>query len=237
MPELVELLGKSRKQIDGPERELSEAAMKHRLPTDKRLDRMLFEEPRMPTGFPDVVAVYPKATKINYQKSRRHLTTDHVRVMHYLYHSRGTGLTSMANSLARSLSRTQRIVKQLEDAEMVLRRGDHVTPRALTSIFVAKRIVAIEFKISNWMKAIHQAAANTWFASHSYILIKPHRSIVTIKKHASQFGVGVLIFDGSQVVNELAPVEHEIPASYGSWIINEWTLHRINEGGLDDRHS
>ena len=236
MPGIRELLRRSRTPIDGPEKDLCDAAMAHRLPTDRRLGRMVFREPRLPTGFPDIVAVYPTSAAVTYERARRELTDDHIRVMHYLNQCRGASLTELSESLARPRRRTVKLVNQLEESDMVICRGQHVSPRALSRIFVAKRIVAIEFKISDWMKAIHQAVANMWFASHSYILIRPSRAIAKIRGHAEAFGVGVLVFDGSCVHTDVEAVEHEIPASYGSWMVNEWTLHRLHKGDGVDRH-
>ena len=227
---LTQLMGLSRSVGNGPEAELCEAVLESRLPTDKRLPRIIFREPRLPTGYPDVVAVYARARSINYACSRWYLMVDHVRVMHFLYWNRGANLAELADLLVQSLHQISEIVEHLQEARMVIRRGYHVAPRALEDLFIARRIVAIELKVSDWQKAIVQAAANTWFASHSYILIRPHRSIKKITRQAKNFGIGVLIFKEQKVHTVLEAEERNLPASYGSWIVNEWTMHRLCEG-------
>lgn len=235
MPNLMDMFDASRTVTPGPESELCDLVLRHRLPTDKRLERMVFREPRMPTGFPDVVAVYPRKVSGGYDEARQVLTVDHLRVLHYLYCCRGHSVDGLAEDLGRTSGATLRLIDELTNANLLLRRANHVRLRSLGSVFVAKRIVAIEFKISDWRKAIEQAVANTWFASQSYILIRPHRSIENIRSEASRLGVGVFVFDGNEVRTEMDAIEREIPISYGSWLINEWTLRRLKEGIWDDR--
>jgi hypothetical protein len=151
--------------------------------------------------------------------------------MHFLYWNKGARLSHMSEMLACSQRALTKVVQQLSLAGMVRIRGKYVSPRALADLFIAQRIVAIEAKISNWAKAIQQAKANTWFASHSYILIRPHRSIDIVARKAEEAGVGVLVFDGESVVTAMESAEHVIPASYGSWLFNEWTLHRLTREG------
>lgn len=229
MSGLADMMMRGRAPRSGPEDDLCTAVLDKRLPTDKRLPRIVFREPRLPTGFPDIVAVYPSSRTIDYTRARTHLTAKHVRVMHFLYWSKGARLSSMSEMLACSQRVLNKIVEHLVRAGMVRLRGSYVTPRAFSDVFIAQRIVAIETKISDWMKAIEQARANTWFASHSYILIRPHRSIETITVRATEAGVGVLVFDGDTIEIVADAAERDLPASYGSWLFNEWTLHRLKK--------
>ena len=229
MAAIADMMSRSRSPRKGPEHDLCKAVLKTRLPTDGRLPRVVFQEPRLPTGFPDIVAVYPTSRAMEYPKARSRLTAQHVRVMHFLHSNKGARLSRMSEMLACSHRILAEVVEQLSHAKMVRIRGAYVSPRAVSDLFVARRIVAIEAKISGWAKAIQQARANIWFASHSYILLPPHRSIDTIARKAKKAGVGVLVFDGETVATAMEAVEHAIPASYGSWLVNEWTLHRLKK--------
>jgi hypothetical protein len=97
----------------------------------------------------------------------------------------------------------------------------------MSKMFVVKRIVAIEAKMRAWRDGLDQAVANMWFASHSYILIPALKCLRTIREEAEKFGVGVLVFDGDQTRTVLRPRKQRIPASYGSWLINEWAVEQL----------
>jgi hypothetical protein len=115
----------------------------------------------------------------------------------------------------------------LAAAEVASVDEDQIEIRPLREIFVARRIIAIEAKIRDWRRAIEQARANSWFASHSFILLPGERFTAHVAEDASAAGVGVLTFDGSTVSVQVRSAEHPLPTSYGSWLFNEWALHRM----------
>jgi DUF1365 family protein len=116
------------------------------------------------------------------------------------------------------------LVDDLLNADLISTRGSFVTARPLGKIFAARHIIAVEAKIKNWRKALQQAVANLWFASHSYILLPPLRTLNRVVKEAKKFGVGVLVFDGKKTKMVFRPKRQQIPISYGSWLISEWAL-------------
>ena len=129
--------------------------------------------------------------------------------------------------LNQSSKRTVLVLEDLVEANLVVRRGIRYAPRSVADVFVAKRIVAIEAKMSAWREALEQAAANLWFASHSYILVPALNCLRSICEEAKKLGIGVLVFDGKQTRTALRPRRQPIPASYGSWLINEWALEQL----------
>ena len=78
------------------------------------------------------------------------------------------------------------------------------------------------------VRRIDQARANIWFASHSLILLPRDRYNDRVRDAATECGVGVLTFDGQTTSMPVKPIENPIPASYGSWLFNEWALHRMS---------
>jgi len=78
--------------------------------------------------------------------------------------------------------------------------------------------------LTNWRKAIQQAVANLWFASQSYVLLPPMRTLKKVAQEAKKFGIGVIVFDGEQTKMIVKPKRQRIPISYGSWLINEWAF-------------
>ena len=210
----------------GPEARLIRAALKTEFFLRRQLPAVFFHEPEMPTGLPDVVAVYMSKKRPELTPDRIRLTAAHIRMLHGLHTVSSITLEELASRVRVPLRQLQRLAADLRDADLVSLSHNKIAPRRLSRSFAVKYIFAIEAKISNWSKALEQAAANRWFASHSFILIPPSKSIDQISERARELEVGVLIFDGNEVNQVVAPRVFQIPNSYGSWLFNEWALKR-----------
>ena len=213
--------------LAGPETNLLDTALSSGISIDSKQPIRLFREPQLPTGFPDAVAVYLRTKPVPVVPSRVRITTPHLRLLHHLYFFRGDTFENVANLLVIHHEKVECLVEDLVDACLVTIRGRRVIPRPLSHIFAVQRIVAIEAKIKNWRHALHQASANIWFASHSYVLLPPHRNLARITQEARIRGVGVMICDGTRTSTVLKAHRYRIPASYGSWLFNEWTVQKV----------
>lgn len=180
----------------------------------------------MPTGLPDVVAVYMSKKRPELTPDRLALTAAHIRILHGLHTVSSTTIEELAFRIRVPQRELQRLATDLRDADLISLRAGKIAPRNLSRSFAVKHIFAVEAKMKNWSKALEQAAANRWFASHSFILIPPSRSIDQISQRATELGVGVLVFDDNAVHQVTAPRIFQIPTSYGSWLFNEWALRK-----------
>lgn len=187
---------------------------------------IFFREPALPTGFPDLVGVFLNRRDLVYTPQRLQLRGAHLQILHYVFSTRGTTLRAAAEALLRSQRSLEAMIEDLELAELVSRSSHRVRCVALPKVFVAKRIVAVEAKIGKWADAIRQAVANTWFASHSFVLLPDRLWSGEVRDSATRFGVGVMTYDGSQTRIRLRAEKRRLPASYGSWLINEWTIRQ-----------
>jgi len=220
------LFPRARTPVSGPELDLVEAALESGLAV-ARAEPVVFREPALPTGFPDIVAVFLSKRELLFTPERSELGNDHLQLLHHIYATRSTTIEALSRKLVWSGRAIERLMEALEQAELLRRQGNRARCAPLAEIFVARKIVAVEAKIRNWRGAIRQAAANTWFASHSYILIPAERWSSRVDAEAARFGVGVLTHDGRRTVVKLRAADRRIPASYGSWIVNEWTLRHV----------
>lgn len=227
---LQQAMCKSRNPVEGPELRLLTRLLQTTLPTDKRLARVVFREPEVPTGFPDLVIAYPSARPLVECRARLTLTARHIQLLHHLWCVRGDGLESVAKALSLRPIDVECCADNLVAADLVTRRGRFLLPKATRRTFVLRRLVAVEGKMRNWRSALQQAVANTWFASHSFIAIPPTRSLPQVKREARRHGIGVLVVNDTESTCVLSPKEHAIPASYGSWLFNEWTVQRMKQG-------
>jgi len=189
---------------------------------------LIFYEPELPTGFPDAVAVFCHARFSDPRPSRQKLGNDHLRLLHHLYRVRRGSAMELALALDHTERHVRRVLDDLEHADLVRQYRDRAVARSLDSVFVATRIVTVEAKIRDWRKALRQAIANTWFASHSYVLMPANRLSRTIFRQAARFGIGVMSYDGTRVAVRLRARRLAIPSSYGSWLVNEWAVRRTS---------
>ena len=82
----------------GPEYRLLRGALKTEYFFRRKLPAVFFHEPDLPTGLPDMVAVYLSRDASTITERRRRLTPAHVRLLH--------GLHSLTSSTPEELRRT-----------------------------------------------------------------------------------------------------------------------------------
>jgi predicted transcriptional regulator len=220
---LVRHLSESQKK--GPESRLIQKALQSQLPFEVTGSLRLLREPNMPTGFPDLVLAFHRSTKGTSQACKRSIGVTDLKLLYHLYAVRKSTVDELEQKLAWKKEALEAALKKLAKAHLIYVNGSSVRFASVRKSFVVSRIIAIEAKIRHWRKALEQAVANTWFASHSYILIPESGVIDRISEAATKFGIGVLVFNGQSTKEVIKPSTYKIPSSYGSWLINEWVLN------------
>lgn len=216
-----------RKKILGPEADLISKAVQCGLPFFDKDNQTLMREPRMPTGFPDLVVAFCRQTHIKNTIQRRELDISKLKLLYHLSSIKNTTVSELITKLAWDEQTLSRCLKQLEESKLIRVQGATVRLKCLRDVFVVSKIIAVEAKITHWRRALEQAVANTWFASHSYVLIPASGIIARVADRAKDLGIGVLVFDGDYTEEVVKPSRNRIPSSYGSWLINEWILNGL----------
>ena len=211
-------------RVPGPESALISAALARHARLISRQE--LFLEPALPTGFPDAVIVVLGRNRLIASIARLRLTDLHLRLVQHVFGRGRMALQEISGDLLWSRRQVDAVAQDLVAAEIALLDQGEIEIRPLREVFVARRIIAIEAKIRDWRRAIEQARANTWFASHSFILLPGRRFTAHVAEGAVEAGVGVLTFDGTATAIQIQAEEHPLPTSYGSWLFNEWALRR-----------
>jgi predicted transcriptional regulator len=214
----------------GPESRFLKRAFATGFKQDDTLPMIMLKELVLPTGVPDAVLIYQSQIQLDRVIPRRTFSTIHIQVIAHLYDVGRATTDELATSLVIPRQSLQIILQELAKANLLELRKDKVYSRSLKKVFAAQRIIAIEAKLQNWRKALLQATANFWFASHSYVLLPPLRCLNLIVKEAKKLGVGVLIFDGKKMRLAAKPKRRRLPVSYGSWLIHESALPRLVQG-------
>lgn len=179
--------------------------------------RTVFVEPRIESGFPDVVIVEWDVTRAaDWPSARSRLKKVDIKFLHRMY-------MDEANStrLENTSSNSNGILRRLEDVGIIQRSGMVWKLRPLRDIFAVERLIAIEAKINSLSSGLRQAMLNTWFTSESYLLLPKLDRDHPFREEATRFGVRVLTSDES-VPNRQRIEGPEEPRSYVSWLFNEW---------------
>jgi hypothetical protein len=209
-----------RRSRSGPEQELVDWFLGQNAVKPGRGERVtIFREPRLASGFPDLVAVvWKESVTGRWASARRDLRTSDLRVMHHLAVT-GQPVDIATLTLLFPLQ-AERSLERLLLSGMVHYSRGHWKARSLSNNFAARRIVAVEAKVSEWRAALDQAFLNTWFTPESYILIPALPRKTTLLEAALQRGIGVLCQE--RTAWNFAPHVTRTPRSYASWLFNEW---------------
>lgn len=209
-----------RRQTGGPECELVDWFLgQNPIPAPRGCRTTMFREPRLESGFPDLVAViWHQKTANNWCEARAELTAADIRVLHYLAHH---GPCTQEELSAIFVERLPSRLERLLDAETVRRTSSRWYARPLSQIFAVRRLVAVEAKLSQWTAVLEQAQLNTWFASESYVLIPKLPRAESFSDSARLHGIGIWTQEHGEV-HSASHLGERLPRSYASWLFNEW---------------
>lgn len=148
----------------------------------------IFLEPKLNTGFPDIVAVFwDKEVSHTWPEERASLTSSDMAIVH---HVNLVGQIPVERLVKRFGTRkTSEMMVRLSDSQVAEVKSDEILRKPLSNTFAVKRIVAIEAKVRDWSKGLEQAFQNTLFASESYLLLESLPNSPNLFKNAERLGV------------------------------------------------
>jgi hypothetical protein len=181
----------------------------------------IFLEPKLNTGFPDIVAVFwDKEVTHKWPEARASLTSSDMAIVH---HVNLTGHFPVEQLVKRFGTRkTSEMMLRLSDSQVAEVKSDEILRKPLSNTFAVKRIVAIEAKVRDWSKGLEQAFQNTLFASESYLLLESLPNSQKLFRNAERLGVGILDKNRSVTQPYLRSKVGLLPTSHAAWLFNEW---------------
>ena len=151
-------------------------------------------------GIPDAVMILKRDVdsleKLHEKFAAVYLTSGHARVMTSLYEKRFQDITAIAEKCGLSPGYTKSILKALTEHELIYAKN-HSYRLADGYGIPRVSIISIEFKLTDWKKALTQAFRHTTFASKSYVIMPSNKKRV-LEKNAELFrthGVSVATYD------------------------------------------
>jgi hypothetical protein len=212
----------------GPELDLVCNYVLHNLPIAPAGQlRSIFLEPRIESGFPDIVVAYWQVDIVErWDSERAMLTTPDIRIVHFLSTQ---GPCSRDDLVILFGSRLCECLERLHAAKLVSNSRQFWKAKPLNQIFAIRRLIAIEAKIGAWRKGLQQAIQNSWFASESYLLLINRPREPELIDRARKLGIGLATNDVPLSKSLVAARKERIPSSYASWLFNEWAWHSVFE--------
>ena len=182
----------------------------------------VFIEPRIETGFPDVVfASYLPTILNNWTEKRNNLDLFDLKLLSFLYSKQNQNGVKIIAKLGFPEKQVIISLEKLMDAKFISYRTGFWKVRKLRDIFSITKIIAVEAKLNDICKVAEQTFRNTWFSSHSYALTNsaiPRDNTVNL---FTKYGIG-LYCKGTNFNEVIEAKKFNLPSSYLSYQFNEW---------------
>jgi hypothetical protein len=189
---------------------------------NRKTQLAVFVEPRIDSGFPDVVfASYLPSIIENWSDKREALDVFDLKLLSYLCTTDGAVGTMIISTLGFPEKQTLASLEKLMDAKLISYRGRSWRVRQLRGVFSLTKLIAVEAKLNDVHKVVEQTHLNTRFASQSYALTKSAHPQGTTVKTFKRFGLGLYGKD-SQFRRIVEAKPFSLPSSYLSFQFNEW---------------
>lgn len=227
-----------RRCVLGPESELVRKFLDLGLPhigcSFKSGRTAVFIEPRIDSGFPDIVlAEFDPNYFKHWPVARNLLSCCELKMLAFLHSSGGADFDKLRTSLRTTVVTTIRSLELLIDAGLVERDKNSRCwrPLPVDQTYGIKNLIAVEAKVCNNNDVLNQAALNRWFASESYALT-PREPRVEFLDRAREVGIGMVSMTRSDDFRRILRSRRlSLPSSYASWQFNEWIGRRASIRG------
>ncbi len=191
---------------------------------NKKDNLAVFIEPRISSGFPDIIfASYLPSIMNNWSEARKKLDINDLKVLSQILLTNGTTGIRLLSDLKLSEGQLLISLEKLLDAKLILysSKMHYWKPREIRDIFSITKLISVEAKINNVGRLMQQSIINTWFASQSYALTKTANPQNDTIKTFSECGIG-LYCKKSSFQKILEAKKLALPSSYLSLQFNEW---------------
>lgn len=128
---------------------------------------IFFEEINLGYGIPDLIIC---KKQIEMPQRRIQLRNSDINILRIIEKTKGVTIEEIHNITKDSLTKVNTSLQNLINEDFVKLVGQKYKIKKKYKIYV-NYIVAIEFKLKNWKRALHQAIRYQSFAKYSYVLL------------------------------------------------------------------
>ncbi len=198
---------------------------------NKKNQLAVFVEPRIDSGFPDVVfASYLPSITDNWSDKREVLDVYDLKLLSYLSTAKTALGAKLISTLGFPEKQTISSLEKLMNAKLVTYRNNSWCVHDLRDVFSLTKLIAVEAKLNDISKVVEQTHLNTRFASHSYALTNSAHPQGETVKTFKKFGIG-LYGKGPQFCRIVEARQYTLPSCYLSFQFNEWIGKTISRQG------
>ena len=215
-----------RTPTQGPERDLVFSYIDHLVETNSKSRRnsvdCIFIEPRIDSGFPDVVISRFDQSVLDYwSEPRKHLTDDHLRILAYLLQCKKlVDLDDIEWDLGFSRTKSKRVLSLLCECGVAVQSRNGWRAAKRSSFIGVRDLMAVEAKTSCNAAVFSQAVMNRRFSSRSYVMVSTNRPEKRATQSCINLGLGMIT--GNQFDEIVTPQSRGLPACYVTLKFNEW---------------
>ena len=194
---------------------------------NKRSNLAVFIEPRIASGFPDIVfASYLPSIIDTWNEYRKDIDVNDLKLLSFLLQTGGASGIQLLSMLKLPEKQTLVSLEKLLDANLINYKQQQWLPKDVRKIFCVKKLVSVEAKIGSISRVMEQSYINTWFASHSFALtsvISPRDETI---ESFSQRGLG--LYCKRKSFHKVIDARRlRLPSSYQSLQFNEWIGNKM----------
>jgi hypothetical protein len=194
----------------------------HFLRNNKNTNLAVFIEPRIISGYPDIVfATYSPSIADVWSEKRSHLSIPDLKILSHIIATKGINGKEIMTSLRMPEKQVLISLEMLIDSNLIDRKNGTWKPGEIKSVFSIKKLVAVEAKINDMSRVIEQSYLNTWFSSHSYVLTNRKSLKESTIQNFEKRGIG-LYGKSNQFMKVIEAKKLPLPSSYLSLQFNEW---------------
>ncbi len=219
-----------RRSVEGPEieivRQFVDAYESLAAKRSWKHDVVIFVEPRLDTGYPDLLIAHYDSKKIKeWTEPRASLSGRDLKILALLMNEGAMGPSIISHLSGFSTRCVQNSLKSLADCGLALCLGKRWAAAKKTTFFSLERLVSVEAKTGNALEALDQAFRNTGFSSWSYSLLGNEKMTKRLRDRYEALGVGAIV--GGSFNEVVRPKKRNVPICYTTLLVNEWITERV----------
>lgn len=185
---------------------------------------MIFVEPQLDSGYPDIVVVEyyePSINLWNYHRSK--LSSADLKILMHIQMHNSVSVHELSRILGFSVAEISKSFNLLSQSGLIYlsKTKEFARKTSLRKWCRIQKIIAIEAKMDKWSEVLFQAEHNVWFATDSYIMLNKAVCNPVIYDQCEKDGIGILLANG-KIHHYLRSNHREYPVSYASLQFNEW---------------
>lgn len=204
----------------------------------KKKKAVIFIEPQIDTGYPDIVVMeYFSKPSLPWKSVRSSLSSTDYKILFYIQSERYLSVEKISEILGYPVDVVGKSMSRLESCGLIhiSKSKKYVRNIPLNMYYRIHKIIAIEAKIDKWQAAIRQANNNIWFSTESYILMNRETYSSAVSSMCESMGLGIIVANG-EIKTLLPSQKRKGPISYASLQFNEWFLRYIYRENVEEKN-